>query len=420
MYIDNICATYVTTENNTQASQYQPVNAAEESNTFSEILTDSISETTPPYPVNPGYGAGEINESEGTGNITTCPMDSIPPVIKSQETPATSYLNEYYPITECEVIQSLSNVRHIINNTDMSGKNDIEKYDFIESKFIDKFGSDFMMARNLSLPSSLFYLIGVEFTDTLARHIDNPEAVNRERLYGDKSTDDIQNAIRDKYPNDSDLTNRDLFLMVNEMRNSGVLDSESLRSVGAKNTKRMIDTLSHLRSYIRFSTRDENYNITPMSIEERDKKWLSMMSQRVNFEELLYMYNIWKASGKVDLSEDVASFLVKHIGGDLNEDGYFVLPGGGTDPCYEQMLTLLLNEMDEYDNLVRDRMALIDGTPPTIVIEQPGTDDQPEVSDVPGAGDVPGIDDAPGAEENLDADEAGGDEEFSDSEDKAA
>ncbi|MCL2819930.1 MAG: hypothetical protein FWD38_03765 [Oscillospiraceae bacterium] len=418
MYIDNIYVSYVTAENSINPSQNQQVKGTEnESSLFSEILTDSINESTPPHPVVTECTVKGADDVEGTNVNNTYPMDSVPPVIKTQETAGSSYVSKYYPIPEDEVVQGISNVRHIINNTDLSAKTDVEKYDFIESKFIDKFGSDFMMARNLSLPSTMFYLIGVEFTDTLSKHIENPEQVNRERLYGDKSSDSIQDTIRDKYP--ADLTNRDLFLMVNEMRNSGVLDSASLRSVGAENVTRVIDTLGLIKNYTRFTERDSNNNLTPLSMEERDKKWLSIMNNRININELLYLHNVLKSSGRVNIGTDTAPFFVKHMGGVLDNNGYFILPGSG-EADWDQLLDLLMSEMNEYDDFICDRMKLIDGTPPTVVLEAPGAEENIVTEDDTGVEEIPGTDETPGTEDYTGEEGSNGAEENNSQQDEAA
>ena len=395
MYIDNICVNYAAADNNVNATQSQPIQSTGEESKFNDILTDIICELT---------SANQVNEAECPEINNVYPMDSVPPVIKTQESAASSYLSKYYPIPEDEVVQSISNVRHIINNTDLSEKSDIEKYDFIENKFIDTFGNDFLMARDLSFPSTMFYLIGVEFTNTLEKHIDNPEQVNRDRLYGDKSAGAVQDEIRAKYSDD--LTNRELILMVNEMRSTGVLDTNSLRSIGAEGTQRAIDTLSLIRNYSRFANRCENNKISPMTMEERDRQWLSMLDKRVSTNDLLFMYNVLKNSGMVDMGKDTTAFLINQLGGKLDENGDFILPGSGY-VNWDELLGMLMNEMNEYDDFIKDRMALIDGTPPTVVIEQPGTDDQPAVDD------IPGTDEIPGAEENLEPGDSSGAEEYS-------
>ena len=409
MYIDNIYVNYVAAGNNVNESPYQPIVSTEvENDSFYNILTDTINETSCPVIPEP--------PAEEDPDENVIPMDSIPPVIKTEEpeepdnvnniipiesatpvvtatteTAASSYLNQYYKVHEGEVLQGLSNVRFIINNTNLAGKTDREKYEFIENKFIDAFGKDFMMARDLSLPSSMFYLIGVEFSDTLARHIDNPEQVNRERLYGDKSTSSVQDTIRNKYP--SELTNRDMFLMVNEMRNAGVLDSASLRTIGMDGAKRLVDTLALMRSYARFISRDANNLIKPLSAEERDEKLLSLFNKLLDTSELFILHNEWKGSGRIAIGEDTAPLFVKYLGGELDENGFFKLGKSNYGYDMTQIFDLLMSEMHEYDDMVRDRMKMIDSIPPMFMIAPPVAEEEPPVEEVPGA------------EENLETDE---------------
>jgi len=416
MYIDNIYVNYAAPDNNINAPQNQQVKSTgEECSGFMEILNDTICETKPPYQINPETPAEKVNETEVNSVNNTYPMDSVPPVIKTQESAASSYVSQYYPIPEDEVIQALSNVRHIINNANMSEKSDAEKYSFIENKFIDAFGNDFLIARNLSLPSTMFYLIGIEFSDTLNRHIENPEQVNRERLYGDKSSDAVQDTIRSKYP--SDLTNRDMFLMVNEMRNSGVLDSASLRTIGTNSVKSLVDTLSMLRNYSRFLTRSSEGKLTPLSVQDRDNQLMSQFNKLLHIRDLLEIHNIFKESGRVDIGEDVAPLFVKHLGGVLDDNGYFILsPGDGGYVDLTQLLDTLMNEMNEYDSFIRDRMKLIDDTEPTVALVNPEAEDQPLTDEVSGTEESPRTEESSGAEEFSGA----GAEENTEANDEAA
>jgi len=407
MYTDIICTNHVLTDNYVCPALTPPVSTtAEVDNVFNDILDETItsaaaatSQTCPDTSVNTNYHT-----------------DSVPPVIKTQETnEATSYLSKYYPIPEADVLQEIRNVRHVIDNKDMSEKTEVQRYDWIEEQFKQRFGDDFMIARNLSLPSSMFYMIGIEFSDTLGRFIENPEQVNRERLFGDASAGSVQDKIREKYP--EELTNRDLMLMTNEMRNSGVLDTASLRSIGEAGTVRLVDTLAMIRSYIRFNEGYDakNDKIDRLSLAERDKQWLSMMNRPIHIGDLLLMHNVWKDSGRVNIGEDVAPLFVKYMGGVLDENGFFILPGGGPG-SWDVLLNALMAEFEEYDNIIRDRMKEIDGlsyTGPELVVV-PDVNDGEENSVVGEAGEggdgdieVNADSETAGAEENLDSEESG-------------
>jgi len=373
------------------------------------------------------------------------------PSVTKPESAEVFDIGRYYTIAEEEVIPKIREVRHIVNNADLSGKTDVEKYGWIEDQFADAFGSDFMMAKNLSLPSTMYYMIGIEFSDTLNRLIEDPAQVNRTRLYGDKSTEEIQNTIREKYPDT--LANRDLFLMVNEMRNTGVLDADSLRSLGTEATNGIIDTLTLLRSYAKLSTQNSNDEIGSLTLEERDKRWMSMLDKPVNIDNLLRLYNSWSQDNRFSMGADTASFLTNFLGGVKGSDGLFEVNNNGNSqgevnsnngPVYinfiggagggggliqidynpsrnagvdtngshneedwSKMLSMMLKGMDEYEDLIRSRMQLIDSEEYNPVTgENPEAEENPVVVESPEAGEHPEIEETPGAEENLETEEA--------------
>jgi len=214
-----------------------------------------------------------------------------------------------------------------------------------------------MMARNLNLPSSMFYMIGVEYDQTLGRHIGNPEQVNRQRIHGDASTQEIHDKIRDSYP--AELTNRDLFLMTNQMRDEGVLDTGSVRNTGPSG--RYMDTLAFIKNYARSSIMEYN-DPRRMSPAERDRLWIANLGKSINIHELQCIYNIWKERGRVEIGQDTAPFLAKYTGGELGADGYFKVnaPSSGDVEFYTNFHNVMFAEFDEYDALITSRMAEID------------------------------------------------------------
>lgn len=442
MYTGNYCVSTVSPINYTYTPQYQPVSNTEEiSNGFQAVLSNTIYEATPPLPYQtsteyppyqtypeypqyqtdteyppyqtyPEYPSCKTDTEPPPINVTNnYPINSIPPVISvppvatAQAVTGPSFLSRYYPIPESEVIPKIIEVRHIINNTNMSAKSDIEKYNFIESRFVDAFGKDFRIARDLFLPSSMYYMIGVEFNDTLGRHIENPEQVNRQRLHGNASTESIHDTIRNRFP--TELTNRDLFLMVGQMRNEGVLDTASIRSLNNGGTRRLMDTLSMLRNYARFSVMPKDNMHRPLSLEERDRRWADLLNNAISIHDLLGTFNVWKEYGRVDVGADVTPFLVKHTGGELGENGLFKLDAHD-DMDWNRLMDMMLAEFNEQDELVRRRLNDIDaaftaGVGENIVlVDIPGAEENIESEYTPGAEENIVPEYTPGAEENLD------------------
>jgi len=291
---------------------------------------------------------------------TNAKVEEMPPIISSQAPPEVAkYLSGYYPITEDDVVPEIRKLRALVGNTNMAGKTEAERYSFIEQQFKETFGSDFLMARNMNLPSSMFYIIGVEFSDMLGRHIDNPEQVNRERLYGDKSAEEITNEIRSKYP--EEMSNKDLLMKVNEMRNAGVLDTDSIRSIGTDGARRLMDTLELMRNYVRHNVMWTSDSGAPVSQAVRDKRWVGMLDKKANAHELFCVFNVWKERGRVSIGGDAAKFLINHLGGELKPDGFFKVnvESDGDTAYWERLMDMMFAEFDDYDEMIRSRMAML-------------------------------------------------------------
>jgi hypothetical protein len=334
--------------------------------------------------------------STPTNTAVSTPANPVTATPVSAST-GVSYIDKYYTISEAEVVHEIRKIRHVINNADLSGKTDVEKYDWIENKFIDTFGKDFMMARNLSMPNSMFYMIGIEFNDTLGRHMENPEQVNRQRLFGDASTEEIQRIISAKYPDE--LTNRDLIMKVNEMRSAGVLDSNSIRSLGEGGVQRLMDTLRLLQNYVRFADMRRGGTVGPISLEERDRLWAEMLDNRANLKDVQFLHNLFKHRG-IHTEKDAIQFLVDFTGGELDANGFFILPPGGSKN-FDEEIKAVLASMDEYDELIRSRMAYIDS-------EEYVPAGAYGAVNTPGAEDGAGITESPGAEYGSGAEEVTG------------
>ena len=373
----NQCQLHLQHNEYTQNKEYSPLNEYPTNEYQAEGYLPYEDYSHPANMIYPENSADAIYPAD-----VIYPVDAIYPAALAAETKPTGAFNidNYFPIAETEVISSLRSVRNIINDAELSGKTDIEKFDWIEAQFIELFGEDFMMARNLSLPSSMFYLIGVEFTDTLNRLFDNPGEVNRMRLHGDKSTEEIMNLIREQFP--EELSNRDLLLMVNEKRSLGLLDSDSLRTMGEENARNLIDTLGLLKSYIQLSIRQPDEMDTTFTFEERDRRWIELLSQAASANDMKRMFNAWVMHGK-EVSEEAARFIENVLGGVRGPDGLFIInedtggsygefggiftgrfiPPAREEPDWASLLNLILNGMQEHEDFIRDRMRMIDEYP---------------------------------------------------------
>jgi hypothetical protein len=121
----------------------------------------------------------------------------------------------------------------ITGSADLSGKTDKEAFAWIERQFVEVFGEDWLMERHLpggrqqGVPAAD---ISWHFTRAVNHRLETDSsfvrnAINRERLFGDKSNDEIQDTIRAKFP--ETMTYRDLALMIGKMADVGLFDTSS-------------------------------------------------------------------------------------------------------------------------------------------------------------------------------------------------
>ena len=172
-----------------------------------------------------------------------------PPIIRSNE-PAT--VRGYYSMPPEEVKPMLNKLTEELENIDFSGKTAAEIYEYIENKYKETFGEDFMkgsyLLRNLwattegsvnpnvnkdaeKYSNFAYTEIGNHFDWATTNYTYGKGVIcsntslwdiNRERLYGDMSNGEIMDALKAKYP--KPMTNRSLTLMAGELWSIGLMD----------------------------------------------------------------------------------------------------------------------------------------------------------------------------------------------------
>lgn len=162
----------------------------------------------------------------------------------------------------------------------LAGMSDIEAYNFIEAQFLAVFGDDFMDGHKLNLGGE-WQGVGRNFQAALRFRFGSNEsafnAVNRERLFGDKSDAEIKQIIMDKYPRN--MTNRDLAMMHEEMRAVGLFDTPHdwfPQTKGGMTSMYMI--------------RDYSWEFGP--------NWADMLDKPVDWNRLLGNQNYWMQTGR--------------------------------------------------------------------------------------------------------------------------
>jgi hypothetical protein len=147
--------------------------------------------------------------------------------------------SNYYTMPPEEVWPILDRLSDEIQNTDFSEMTALQIYKFVESKFTEAFGENFMMGLHLlggipfdgdmhdagiSKNSNFAYLqIGINFNawvNNLIREPDSFFEVNRERLFGGKTDGEIVDALKARQP--QPLTNRGLAIVAGELYSVGI------------------------------------------------------------------------------------------------------------------------------------------------------------------------------------------------------
>ena len=236
-------------------------------------------------------------------------------------------IRNYYTMPEEEVWENLLDVNRRIRNNDFSGMTDAEAYGWIESQYVETFGENFSMARDLNVLGTMYHGIGASFRSIVAEHfgtlgvsgaIGVRHTINRERLYGDASLDEIHDIIRAKYP--ENLTYRDLALMHAEMRDVGIFDGEHNWSAPGKGEIGVSGLILGLSWDLSM-----HYGRT----------WESMLNDPVDMSKVFGQYNMWMWTGRHAHSPEMTNFMVRTLGGELDDRGWLkggVLPwdwGGG-------------------------------------------------------------------------------------------
>ena len=252
----------------------------------------------------------------------TTPTSTAATNASSKEPVEPFNINDYYTIPESEVWSKVFQVKQMIRDTDLSNMTDVEAYDFVEKQFIEAFGENFLLAQILGMTSSksMYAVIGFSFGQML-HHIFGPEGrdvsvgtVNRERLYGDASLDEIHDSIRASYPDT--LTHLDILLMHYEMKSVGLFDSEDTWDLtpgrsgyGARNCLAgAISSLAH---------------------GNPNKPWEIMLHMPVDLSKLFGWYNMWQWQGNLDASTSLKEFMTKTLSGQFDEKGWLI---GGVMP----------------------------------------------------------------------------------------
>ena len=305
-------------------------------------------------PLNSVFG----RDSLSLGNVPSLYQTYAKPVVIAKN--ENWSISDHYAVPYSEVPQKLLELTQEINSADLSGVSRGEKYNWVKDKFIEAFGDDFKIAYDLKIKDPVqdpyngtgwYWQIGSSFNNIVHRWFDSYESmqeVNRARLYGDMSIDEVRDSIRAKYP--EKLSNRDLVLMMTEMYEVGAACSAA---------PTLIDW------YISESTFefDMNGKVVLASVDNSLEKWAAILDNTADLSMLNGFYNIAELSlSGLKMGYDTRDFLVNVFGAHVNEKGllepsFFVLvyPDWKKDPNFvaPDLEGMFLKALEKHDISLR-------------------------------------------------------------------
>ena len=257
-------------------------------------------------------------------------------------------IQNHYHIPPEDVKPILDRLQEEIRNTNLSVMSKQQAYEWIENKFIEAFGNDFMIGFNLlqvipgfdmsnnpnrAMSNYEYVDIGHIFNDLVSNSIGFGEMqkINRERLYGNKSDMEVVDAIIAKHP--MRLTNRCLAMITVEMHSVGITDDIGF--------SKYVDLLF-----------EKSGDSAMSQWTDFEDVWNSLLNKPANVQEMAFLHNgALRDNPKDPFVLRVRDILVK-LGAELGPNGFFLNPNG--DPFVELDVTFGSLDSDDLLDEFRD------------------------------------------------------------------
>ena len=323
----NITSKIDTSRNNAYSI---PVPKAGSPGSFRNTLTGFLGS---PSPVTAGSvnARDNILDTIAQARATTAPALSAKPSVLAAE---PFDIRAYYSMPPEEVAPRARELSEELHGTDFTGMTGVEVYEYIENRYKEVFGDDFMMAHSLlgflyntgeyytgmnpnRSSNEQFMIIGSDFygaVNSLTLHLRSkdtpPTEINRARLYGNKSSGEIMDAIIAKYPQPP--TNRSLALMNEELYSVGL---------GTYDLGRYID--AHI-----MRPGESAVHGTMPQWKELANRWSLILDSPANVPLLSAIQNVHLQESRTHAASlpwamQAKDMLVK-LGAPLGSDGYFL------------------------------------------------------------------------------------------------
>ena len=330
MTITNITKSNLIEANRSIARQFLPISDQQSANQF--FRRDALSLGSTPSP----YQTYTVSSAIQTDNLRAALVNRPAQAQAFAATPTTRNnepfsIRNYYAMPPEEVGPKLRQLSEEIYNNDYSGMTGLEIYEWIESKYIEAFGKDFMMGNHLlgnldvagsnlsesdkERSSYAYVKIGQHFYGAVNSLTNNGRVsecphfeINRTRLYGNMSDGEIMDALKAKYP--QPMTNRSLALM------SGELYSIGITSIGFG---------SYVSALTLKSGESGTYDTLP-PWEVLEQRWSQQLDAPANLS-LLYAVQNENMKDKENMGNpyvlQIRDLLIR-LGGTLGPDGLFM------------------------------------------------------------------------------------------------
>jgi len=349
--------------------QFQPVFSKQTPDSFFRREVQGPGSSSSPFQINIASSAIDqaglrenMLSNLSRARVTVAPVFNTLPAGAIRE---SFNIQNHYSMPPEDVKPILNQLKKEVDNTDFSGMSNKQVYNWIESKFIEAFGEDFMMGYNLLqiIPGSgalnnpdspvtnhEFVKIGSSFNELVSGKIGFGEMqkINREQLFGNKSDMEIVDAIIAKHP--QRLTNRSIALILSEIDSVGIRASIGFDTyVNELLEKSGGNTLSDWSDY--------------------EEVWNSLLNRPANVQELAFPLNMaLERDGKNPNVLRAKDILVK-MGAELGPNGYFLDPDG--NPFVELGVTFgsldsddlfdeFHNDLEKHDENLREARELLE------------------------------------------------------------
>jgi len=342
-------------------SKFLPTSQSHSGVNFRDVLAGNMQNNITAA-ITSGSQRDAIIDAINQARITAAPVFNAAP---SGADRGPFKIRDYYTMPPEKVKPILEKLKDEINSANYSGMSGKDIYEWIENRFMEEFGKEFMMGFNLlqhvrgsisgdgtgiAVSNYEYVAIGHVFNDLAGSCVgpDEMYKINRENLYGNKNDMEIIDAIIAKHP--ERLTNRCLALITSEMQAVGINDNIGF--------SKYVDLLYEKSG--EFATKEPGWN-------DYEDRWNSLLNAPASIQEMAFLHNgSLKDDPKNPYVLRVRDILIK-LGAELGPNGLFLDPAGqphvelnvelgGTDDLIDEFI----NDLEQHEKTLLESRERIE------------------------------------------------------------